>query len=143
MQKFFLRFITLLMVIGLLVSCGTSEDQSTEQNNQNAESTESNDASEQNEETVTITLSKNKGEKQLDKKEIEIEEGSTLMSVMEDNFKVETSHNGGFITSIEGISQDKGKTAWLFTVNGEQAKVGAKELELSPGDQITFDLHAF
>ncbi|WP_174613636.1 DUF4430 domain-containing protein [Virgibacillus ihumii] len=143
MHKGFLRLASFLIVIGLLVGCGTSEGQSTSQNNQSAKSTESSNASEQKDETVTIILSKNNGEKQLGKKEIEIEEGTTLMSVMKKNFTLKTSHNGGFITAIEGVSHDKGKTAWMFTVNGEAAKVGAKELELSPGDQITFDLHAF
>lgn len=145
MSKVFLRLASFLIVIGLLVGCGTDSgsEKSAEQNNQNTQSSENGNTKEQNEGMVTIKVSKNNGGKELAKEEINIDEGATLISVMQNNFKLETSHNGAFITAIEGVSQDKGKTAWMFTVNGETAKVGAKELKLSPGDQITFDLHAY
>ncbi|WP_077326754.1 DUF4430 domain-containing protein [Virgibacillus siamensis] len=143
MRKWFLGLASLLLVLGVLVGCGTDSEQSAKQSSQGADSTENQNAAEQKEDSVTIVLSQNNGEKQIAKKEVTIEKGTTLMSVMEKNFELETSHNGGFITAIEGVSQDKGKTAWMFKVNGENAKVGAKDLKLSPGDQITFDLHAY
>ncbi|WP_164668730.1 DUF4430 domain-containing protein [Virgibacillus doumboii] len=146
MNKWFLRIASVLVVFGLLVGCG-AEEQDQEQvqvetNNQNEESTSGENTEEQNEDTVRITISKGNGDEYLNEKEIEIEEGAILMEVMKNNF--ELKEDGGFITSIEGVAaKESEKTFWAIMVNGEMAQVGAKELKLSPGDEVTLDLQSY
>ncbi|UOQ93620.1 DUF4430 domain-containing protein [Halobacillus shinanisalinarum] len=95
---------------------------------------------EKQEVTLQIELSKNKGEKVISTKDVTVEEGTMLMDVMKNNFEVE--ENEGFITGIEGITATDEK-AWLFTINGESAMVGANEYEVKQGDEIVFDFHAW
>lgn len=66
------------------------------------------------------------------------------MDVLKENFYVETEQDGKFITSIERVAPKEGEEkAWMFTVNGEMANVGASSYELSPGDEVNFDLHSY
>lgn len=143
MNKLFLRIASVLVVVGLLVGCGAEEQEQSQSTNQSEESAASENTEEQqSEDAVQITISKDNGNESIDEKEIKIEEGATLMKVLKDNF--ELKEDGGFITSIEGVApKEDEEKAWLFTVNGEMAEVGAKELTLSPGDEVTFDLHSY
>ncbi|MFC4557422.1 DUF4430 domain-containing protein [Virgibacillus kekensis] len=144
-KKFFRVSALLFLIIGLLVGCGTDnqEQEQSQASNQNESTQSSGENTEQkSEDTVTVTISKNNGEKQIKEKEIEIKDGAILMEVMKENFEIK--EDGGFITSINGIAPGKDeKKAWMYTVNGEMAKVGATELELSPGDKVVFDLQAY
>nr|WP_255547396.1 DUF4430 domain-containing protein [Fictibacillus sp. 26RED30] len=66
------------------------------------------------------------------------------MDVMQDNFKIETQYDGAFISSIEGVAgSEQDKTSWFFSVNGEEAMKGAKDITLKPGDVVEFDLHKY
>lgn len=144
MSKLYLRIALLLVVIGLLVGCGTAEQKQVETNNQSG-GTASNENSEgKSENTVLITISKENGSEYINEKEVAIEETTILMEVMKENFNLETDYDGGFITSIDGVAPKKGEQkAWMFTVNGKTPSVGAKKYELSPGDKVIFDLHAW
>ena len=52
--------------------------------------------------------------------------------------------NKGFITSIDGMSQDqKNNVFWVYTVNNEMSDKGAQNLLLKKDDTITFNLQAF
>lgn len=155
MAKFVLRFGALLLVIGLLVGCGdadnseeTNDTNNIEETNgvSNAEETENNVSAEEQEETVVITISKDDGEEVITDKEIAIEEGDILIDVMEENFDIETEYDGTFITSIDGVAPAEGEEeekGWVYFVNDEMALVGAAEYELTPGDEVTFDLQAW
>lgn len=144
MSKIYLRFAAILVAVGLLASCGAGGEDSAQTNNQSEETTTSETKSEQKEEKVIITISMDNGSEYINEKKIAIEEGTTLMKVMKENFHLETDFNGGFITSIDGVAPKEGeKKAWMFKVNGEMPNVGAKEYKLSPGDKVTFDLHAY
>lgn len=47
----------------------------------------------------------------------------------------------GFITSINGVSQDASKGMyWLYYVNGEMGQVGASQYVVKDGDIITWKL---
>ena len=57
------------------------------------------------------------------KKSVEIQKGDTVLDVLEEVYPVQ--ENDGFITEIDGISQDKDKGIyWMFDVNG---KLGEKQ----------------
>lgn len=142
MSKFKFFLVSLVFVIGVLGGC--SSESGNEQPNSNNEQTESseNSASENQEEVVTISITKNKGEETITEEEITIEDGAVLYDVMKENFEIED--DAGYITSVEGIqAKESEQMAWMFFVNEEMASVGAKELELSPGDSVNFDLQSW
>ncbi|MGP4076977.1 DUF4430 domain-containing protein [Halobacillus sp. K22] len=132
MNKLYALIVAVLLTAGTLSGCGTQKEEQA-----NAVQEE-----EKQEVSVQIEISKNNGEETLADKELSVEEGATLLNVMEDNFEVEQSD--GFINSIEGISGDQEKKmAWMYTINGEEAQVGANEYELKQGDEIVFDYHSW
>ncbi|WP_026771234.1 DUF4430 domain-containing protein [Sediminibacillus sp. JSM 1682029] len=137
MKKFLFSLFSLLFAAGIVTGCADQEQDTS--NNDTAKTEQSGDSESQ--ETVMVTISEDEGDNVIAEKEVEIEEGAILLDVMKENFEVEEAD--GFITSIEGVSQneEKGKY-WMYTVNGEMAEVGANEYELSPEDEVTFDLHA-
>lgn len=144
MSKWLLRLLSVLVVFGLLTGCAsddTNEEATT--TNESSEEAESGQQSEEvSEDSVRITITKDKEAEFIHEKEIEIEEGDILMDVMKENFYVEEEDN--FITSIERVApKEDEKKAWMFFVNDEMAPVGAHEFELTPGDKIRFDLQSW
>lgn len=144
MNKWLMRFGSLLMVIGLLVGCAPDTNNQDVTNNNQTEQNQNNDhnISEVAEEIVTITISKDHNEEIITEKEVAIEEGAILLDVMKENFDIE--EDDGFITSIDGVEQDfEAQMSWIYFVNDEMAPVGAGEYELSVGDKVNFDLQAW
>lgn len=93
---------------------------------------------------VQVLVTQNNGEEALSDMVIEFEEGDTVMDVMEDNFEIETQYDGTFISSISGVKAEDGETlSWFYSVNKEEAMVGANEYELSDGDVVEFDFHSW
>ncbi|MCP3025819.1 DUF4430 domain-containing protein [Halobacillus sp. A5] len=91
--------------------------------------------------TIEIEISEDEGEEVVSTEEHTVEEGALLMDVMEGHYDVEEDE--GFINSIEGISAEEGEEkAWMYTINGEEASVGANEYELEEGDEINFDFQS-
>ncbi|HEX6594561.1 MAG TPA: DUF4430 domain-containing protein [Bacillota bacterium] len=141
MNKWLLRFFMMILMVGLVTGCVADQDESQETTNSRIEQTENEDTLEK-EETVVITVSKDEGEKMIIEQEVPIEEDAVLMDVLKEHFEIE--EEDGFITSIEGVAPEEGEEkAWMYFVNGEIASVGANEFELSPGDEVTFDLQAW
>lgn len=141
MNKWIMRLTALFFFIALLAGCGAGQD--TQENTQDNGTTEAPQEEQANneaeQETATITISKNEGEELIAEDEVTIEEGAILMDVLKENFEVE--EEGGFINSIEGeVASEVEKMAWMYFVNDETASVGAAEYEVQPGDQITFDM---
>ncbi|MGP4060129.1 DUF4430 domain-containing protein [Halobacillus litoralis] len=132
MNKLYSMLLAFVLAVGMLAGCGAQE-----------EGDEANATQEEAQEvTLQVDVSKNKGEEMLAEEEITVEEGTTLMEVMEDNFEVEQTE--GYINSIEGIAgDDKEKMAWIYTINGEDATVGANEYEVEEGDEIVFDYQSW
>ncbi|MCM3396593.1 DUF4430 domain-containing protein [Oceanobacillus profundus] len=138
MKKWIFQFAVIVMSVGLLFGC--SSDENTNQNT-SVSTNNSSQSEEVAEDSVRITISINEGEEYVTEEVIQIEEGDILMDVMEENFYIETAHDGQYITSIERVAaSDEEKTAWMFFVNDEMATVGASDYELSPGDVVVFDL---
>ncbi|SIS37062.1 DUF4430 domain-containing protein [Salimicrobium flavidum] len=109
-----------------------------------SESSENNGEETQTQEEIeaTVELTQNEGEEQVDEKEITVEEGTVLLEAMEDNFELEVED--GFITGIEGISAEDGEQkGWIYSVNGEEAQVGAGEYEIEDEDDIRFDFQSW
>jgi len=93
------------------------------------------------EETVTASIVlQEEGEViQGTEQEVEVEEGTTLLEAMQENYDVEEEE--GFISSIEGYAQNNDEEKWwLFDVNGEMATAGAADTVLNDGDEIVWNL---
>ncbi|WP_053219355.1 DUF4430 domain-containing protein [Virgibacillus senegalensis] len=136
MKKLLFLLLSMLFAAAFVTGCSQQQETSENGETQTEQSGET-----ESQETVMITVSENEGENIITEKDVEIEEEAILLDVMKENFEVEETD--GFITSIEGVSQneEKGKY-WMYTVNGEMAEVGANEYELHPEDEVTFDLQA-
>jgi Domain of unknown function (DUF4430) len=134
------KLLVALLSLGILFGC--SNDPSTNESSNN--NTEKTVDKEEKAEIVTVVISKNNGEEIIEEKEIEIESGKevTVMDVMQENFDIETQFDGAFVASINGVAgSEEEKTSWFYSVNGEEAMVGANEYKLKPEDKIEFDLH--
>ncbi|MDL4840762.1 DUF4430 domain-containing protein [Aquibacillus rhizosphaerae] len=130
MKKFYVSLLSLFLAVGLLVGCG--QENTNQENTQTAET--------ETEESVAITISQDNGAEVIAEEEIAIEDGAILMDVLKENFEIEETD--GFITGIEGVTSAEGEEKyWMYDVNGEPATLGANELELSPDDEVVFDLH--
>ncbi|GGM22627.1 hypothetical protein GCM10011351_05540 [Paraliobacillus quinghaiensis] len=128
MKKQIILLFTLLISLTILFGCAEPEP--------NDSTSESN-----SDDTVTITISKDNGAEVISTKSVGIEQDDVLLDVLRENFEVEVT-SAGFVTSIEGISQDDDQQLyWLYEVNGESPNVGAGEYNLSPDDVVVFDLH--
>ncbi|MFG6148654.1 DUF4430 domain-containing protein [Halobacillus sp. B23F22_1] len=122
-----------LVAAAFLVGCQAEEETSNEP---------SEEANQQEEVTIEVEVSEDEGEEVISTEEHSVEEGTILMDVMEDNYEIEQEE--GFINSIEGISAEDGEQkAWMYTINGEEASVGANEYEVEEGDEINFDFQSW
>ncbi|MEK5442009.1 MULTISPECIES: DUF4430 domain-containing protein [unclassified Fredinandcohnia] len=133
------KLLVSLLSLGILFGCSNAPS-TNESSNNKAETVDKEEAAE----IVTVVISKNNGEEIIEEKEIKIESGKevTVMDIMEANFDVETQFDGAFVASINGVAgSEEEKTSWFYSVNGEEAMVGANEYKLEPEDKIEFDLH--
>jgi len=68
----------------------------------------------------------------------------TVMSLLVRNAQVQTRYAGGFVQSIDGFSggHEHGQPVdWFYYVNGVEAREGAAETDVHPGDHVWWDLH--
>ncbi|EUJ27425.1 hypothetical protein MFLO_13218 [Listeria floridensis FSL S10-1187] len=90
--------------------------------------------------SVMINVTKNNGKEEVKTKKVKAKSGSTLYQMMKANFEIKD--DDGFITSIEGVSQNQAKNLyWMYEINGKYATKGAKETKPKNGDKVSFDLH--
>jgi hypothetical protein len=74
----------------------------------------------------------------------EVNESDTVMRFLEANDEIETRYGGGFVKSIDGVSEaERGGHPydWFFYVNGVESPVGAAEVSLGGGERIWWDNH--
>lgn len=124
-MKKILSYIVLALSLVTLVACGKSEA---------AKLTRTSSLQSQSQGKVTLIL---KTEKESKKKAVNIQKGDTVLDVLEEVYPVQ--ENDGFITEIDGISQDKDKGIyWMFDVNGKLGEKAANQLKVENGDEIKF-----
>ena len=124
-MKKILSYIVLALSLVTLVACGKSEA---------AKLTRTSSQLSQSQGKVTLIL---KTEKESKKKAVNIQKGDTVLDVLEEVYPVQ--ENDGFITEIDGISQDKDKGIyWMFDVNGKLGEKAANQLKVENGDEIKF-----
>lgn len=124
-MKKILTYMVLALSLVTLVACGKSEV---------AKLTRTSSQQSQSQGKVTLIL---KTEKESKKKSVNIQKGDTVLDVLEEVYPVQ--ENDGFITEIDGISQDKDKGIyWMFDVNGKLGEKAANQLKVENGDEIKF-----
>ena len=124
-MKKILSYIVLALSLVTLVACGKIEA---------AKLTRTSSQQSQSQGKVTLIL---KTEKESKKKAVNIQKGDTVLDVLEEVYPVQ--ENDGFITEIDGISQDKDKGIyWMFDVNGKLGEKAANQLKVENGDEIKF-----
>lgn len=72
----------------------------------------------------------------------EARESDTVMRLLERNAEISTRYGGGFVQSIEGLSEtvSGGRSYdWFFYVNGVESPVGAADFSLHGGEAIWWD----
>lgn len=73
----------------------------------------------------------------------ELTGGSNVFDLMK-ACNVPFEEDGGFVTSINNISQDtEAGKYWIYYINGESALVGAGDYIVQEGDHITWRLESF
>jgi ABC-type enterochelin transport system substrate-binding protein len=127
--------LVLSAIMLMLAGCGTTETK---------KSAEQPKTEENKKQQVTVQITKDNGKEKVTEKKVDIAEETTVMDVMKNNFNIETQFDDSFISSIEGVAgNEQDKTSWFFSVNGEEAMKGAKEITLKPGDTVEFDFHKY
>lgn len=131
--------LSLLMAGILMTGCGVSETQDkTSSSEKQVESSIVQEESKEVSATVKVLVA---GE-EVDDVELAVDNGVSLLDAMKENMIIEETD--GFINSINGVEQsEKDNKFWVYTVNDEQATVGANEYELLDGDQIVWELTEF
>ncbi|WP_438831531.1 DUF4430 domain-containing protein [Streptococcus pluranimalium] len=81
-------------------------------------------------------------EEEQQSKEVKISSGDTALDTVKKAYEVE--EKDGFITSIDGKSQDENNGIyWMFKVNGEDSSKGAGKVSVKDGDKIEFYQQSF
>ncbi|WP_414838796.1 DUF4430 domain-containing protein [Carnobacterium sp. TMP28] len=75
-------------------------------------------------------------------KDVTAQEGQNLLEIMEENYDL--TAKDGFISVIEGYEQnEKEGKYWLYTINGQEATVGAADYIMEDQDVIVWNLDGF
>lgn len=121
-MKKFLKLLVLALSLMLLVACGNSR---ADKSKTTASSS-----------SGTVRLIVKEDTNTIDEK-VSFKKGDTVMAVLKANYKVK--EKDGFITSIDGVSQDKEKGLyWMFKVNDKMAPKAADKIKVKKNDKIEF-----
>lgn len=124
MKKFLVS--TIISTSLLLVACSNGE-------------ANNNNTTDNNEVAVTVVVEANDTKKET---QVTVDSDDTVMDALEESHEVEDDN--GFITAIDGISQDTSKNLyWMFEVNGEMGSKAADQLKVNNGDSIRFYQEAY
>ena len=94
--------------------------------------------------TVDLTVTREFGAVKMSERSGGANESDTVMRFLEGEDEIETRYGGGYVKSIDGVSEDERgghPYDWFFYVDGVESPVGAAEASLSGGEKIWWDLH--
>ncbi|MBM7636355.1 DUF4430 domain-containing protein [Streptococcus saliviloxodontae] len=119
------NLLVLSLSLFLLVACSNVTE---------SQSKSSTSSSSQVKSSFTLTIEANNSKKE---ETLTFTSGQTVMDALKANHNVE--EKDGFITAIDGVSQDESKGLyWMFEVNGEMAPKAANQIKLAKGDKVRF-----
>lgn len=133
MKKKWLIAVSSLIMGGVLSACSTGNDK------QMADTSKAGTTTTSEAQKLLVTIEIKEDGKQLVEKNIQVPVGTSVFDALKDSFEIKDDK--GFITAIDGKSQDEtaGKY-WMYTVNGAEATVGAKDYVLNDKDTVVFEL---
>ncbi len=94
--------------------------------------------------TVDLAVTREFGAVKMSEASGEANESDTVMRFLEGEDEIETRYGGGYVKSIDGVSEDERgghPYDWFFYVNGIESPVGAAEVSLEGGEKIWWDIH--
>jgi hypothetical protein len=94
--------------------------------------------------TVDLSVTREFGAVKMSQASGEANESDTVMRFIEGEDEIETRYGGGYVKSIDGVSEDErgGRPFdWFFYVDGIESSVGAAEVSLEGGEKIWWDIH--
>jgi Domain of unknown function (DUF4430) len=94
--------------------------------------------------SVDLSVTREFGVVKMSEASGEANESDTVMRFLEGNDEIETRYGGGYVKSIDGVSEDERgghPYDWFFYVNGIESPVGAAEVSLAGGEKIWWDNH--
>lgn len=93
--------------------------------------------------SVELTVTRDYGEVPMLRRSVEAKESDTVMRLLEGEAEIETRYGGGFVQTIDGVSQQQasgdGPYDWFFYVDGTESPIGAAEYELEGSERIWWD----
>lgn len=94
--------------------------------------------------TVDLAVTREFGAVKISESSGEANESDTVMRFLEGEDEIETRYGGGFVKSIDGVSESERNGHpydWFFFVNGVLSPVGAAEVQLEGGEKVWWDIH--
>lgn len=137
-------FIAAFAMVACLGLAGCSSGSSASSEESSAESSAAADAQEDIAVTVNVGGNESDGV-QAATETVVVPVGASVTDALNGTTYTIVSENGEygtFVTSINGVDATD-TTAWVYTVNGEQATVGADEYVLNDGDVVEWTLTTF
>jgi hypothetical protein len=92
--------------------------------------------------SVELSVTRDFGAHSLVERATEAKESDTVMRVLEASAEISTRYGGGFVSSIEGLSEaERGGSPydWFFYVDGVESPIGAADYDLRGGERIWWD----
>lgn len=92
--------------------------------------------------SVELTVTREYGAVPVVEDSREAKESDTVMRVLEGSAEIETKYGGGYVRSIEGVSEaqrDGDPYDWFFYVDGIEAPIGAADTKVHGGERIWWD----
>lgn len=134
--KSFLKVFLVVVLISLVISgCGSNGENVTNLEESNLKNNQ-----------VTLLVTKDYGKEIIFNEKVEINEGYTVMDILEENLQIRTKWGGDFVSEINGIKTDNGGVSgkrrdWFYFINGVCADIGASAYEVKSQDIIWWDYH--
>lgn len=93
--------------------------------------------------SVELTVTRDYGTTPMLQSSVEVQESDTVMRVLEGEAEIETRYGGGFVHTIDGVSQEQsggdGPYDWFFYVDGVESPIGAAEVKLEGEERVWWD----
>jgi len=91
---------------------------------------------------VELTVTRDFGTQPVLRSSFEAKESDTVMRALESEADVETRFGGGFVHSIDGVTEgERGGDPydWFFFVDGVESPIGAADVDLKEGERVWWD----
>lgn len=92
--------------------------------------------------SVELSVTRDFGSGETLERSVEVKESDTVMRVLESSAEIETRYGGGFVGTIDGLSEEQraGRPYdWFFYVDGVESPIGAADYALKGGERIWWD----